>query len=135
LKVFVPDASVILKWILGEDEENRDSAGSFLRGWLHQEHEFILPSLWFYEVGNVLGLKRPKDAERILGLLLEYELQECPMTRELVRTGLGLMRELKGVTFYDAIYHAVALQVNGILVTADKAYFEKAKGKGRVMLI
>ncbi len=39
------------------------------------------------------------------------------------------------MTFYDAVYHAVALQVNGIMVTADKAYFEKAKGKGKVMLI
>jgi predicted nucleic acid-binding protein len=134
MKVFVPDASVILKWVLGETE-NQDKAIELLEGWLNQEHEFILPPLWLYEVGNVLGLKRAKDAEKILGLLLEYEFSDCQITRELVNSTFGLMREFKGVTFYDAIYHAVALLENGVMVTADRAYFEKVKGKGRIILI
>jgi len=33
------------------------------------------------------------------------------------------MREFKGVTFYDAIYHAVALLENGVMVTADKTFY------------
>ncbi len=74
MKVIVPDASIILKWVLGEDEEGQDRAIELLKGWLNQEYEFILPSLWIYEVGNVLGLKRPKDAEKILGLLLGYSM-------------------------------------------------------------
>ena len=134
MKVFVPDASVILKWVLGETE-NQDKAIELLEGWLNQEHEFILPPLWLYEVGNVLGLKRAKDAEKILGLLLEYEFRDCQITRELVNSTFSLMREFKGVTFYDAIYHAMALLENGVMVTADKAYFEKVKGKGKIMLI
>ncbi|MEW6615627.1 MAG: type II toxin-antitoxin system VapC family toxin [Thermodesulfobacteriota bacterium] len=134
MKVFVPDASVILKWVLGETE-NQDKAIELLEGWLNQEYEFILPPLWLYEVGNVLGLKREKDAEKILGLLLEYEFRECKITGELVNSTFGLMREFKGVTFYDAIYHAVALLENGVMVTADKAYFEKAKDKGNIILI
>jgi predicted nucleic acid-binding protein len=134
MKVFVPDASVILKWVLGETE-NQDKAIELLEGWLNQEHEFILPPLWLYEVGNVLGLKRAKDAEKILGLLLEYEFRDCQITRELVNSTFSLMREFKGVTFYDAIYHAVALLENGVMVTADRAYFEKVKGKGKIILI
>lgn len=134
MKVFVPDASVILKWVLGETE-NQDKAIELLEGWLNQEHEFILPPLWLYEVGNVLGLKRAKDAEKILGLLLEYEFRDCQITRELVNSTFGLMREFKGVTFYDAIYHAVALLENGVMVTADRAYFEKVKDKGKIILI
>jgi len=38
MKVFVPDASVILKWVLGETE-NQDKAIELLEGWLNQEHE------------------------------------------------------------------------------------------------
>jgi predicted nucleic acid-binding protein len=39
------------------------------------------------------------------------------------------------VTFYDAVYHAVALLRKGVLVTADEAYFRKAGNKGRVVLL
>ena len=135
MKIFVLDASVILKWVLGEDEEGQDRAIELLNGWLGQEHEFILPSLWVYEVGNVLGLKRSKDAEKILGLLLEYEFKEYRNTNKLVDLTFKLMKEFIGVTFYDAIYHALALLEKGILVTADKEYFKKAKNMGGIILI
>jgi len=134
LKIFVPDASVILKWVL-RDEEDHDYTFALLKGWINQEHEFILPSLWLYEVGNVLGMKRPKDAERILDILLEYEFMEYHITKEITTIAFSLMREFKGVTFYDTIYHVIALRESGVMVTADKAYFEKAKGKGGILLI
>ncbi len=133
MKIFVPDASVILKWVIGEERD--DEAQALLDGWLNQEHDFLLPSLWVYEVGNVLGLKRPKDADRILGLLLEYHFSECSITKELTGAAYGLMNEYRGVTFYDAVYHAVALRENGAMVTADKAYYEKTKKRGSVLLI
>ena len=134
MKIFVPDASVILKWVL-RDEEDHDYAFALLKGWINQEHEFILPSLWLYEVGNVLGMKRPKDAERILDILLEYEFMEYHITKEITTFAFSLMREFKGVTFYDTIYHVIALRESGVMVTADKAYFDKAKGKGGILLI
>ncbi len=133
MKLFVPDASVVLKWVIGEerDAEARD----LFDGWLKQEHDFILPSLWVYEVGNVLGIKRPKDATRILDLLIDYHFSECKITKELISTTHGLMNEYRGVTFYDAVYHAVALRENGTMVTADKAYYEKTKKRGGLLLI
>lgn len=134
MKVFVPDASVILKWVIGETE-NRDKAIELLKGWLNQEYEFILPPLWIYEAGNVLGLKRPKDADSILGLLLEYEFKECQITREITSIAFNLMRDFKGITFYDSIYHAVALQADGVMITADKAYFEKVRSRGKIILV
>lgn len=135
MKIFVPDASVILKWVLGEDEEGQDRAIEILNGWLGQEHEIILPSLWIYEVGNVLGLKRSKDAEKILGLLLEYEFKESRITDIQINLTFHMMKEFKGVTFYDAIYHAIALIEKGMMVTADKDYFKKTKAKGGIILI
>ncbi|MBM4053196.1 MAG: hypothetical protein FJ264_00690 [Planctomycetes bacterium] len=38
----MPDASIILKWVLENDENNRDNAVALLRGWVEQEHEFVL---------------------------------------------------------------------------------------------
>jgi len=134
MKVLVPDASIILKWVL-DNERDQDKARKILSDWLNQEHEFILPSLWVYEVGNVLGLKRPKDSEKILGVLLEYEFQECLVTKDLIHGAFGLMNAYRGITFYDAIYHALALQENGVMITADKAYFEKTKSRGNVQFI
>jgi len=135
LKVFIPDASVILKWVIGEDEEGHNRAFEFLKGWLNYEHEFILPSLWVYEVGNVLGLKRPRDAENMIDLLLDYEFKECKITKGLLNMTFDLMKEYKGVTFYDAIYHAVAIHEDGALITSDKAYYNRVKAKGNIILI
>ena len=120
MKIFVPDASVILKWVL-RDEEDHDYAFALLKGWINQEHEFILPSLWLYEVGNVLGMKRPKDAERILDILLDYEFMEYHITKEITtiafsptfairgekRLFLGMKRpetlDFKGVNFQKGL--------------------------------
>lgn len=135
MKVFVPDASVILKWVVGEDEEDHDKAFTFLRRWLNYEHEFILPSLWVYEVGNILGLKRPKDAEKMMDLLLDYEFKECQITKGLLNLTFDLLREYKGITFYDAIYHAVAIHENGTMITSDKVYYNRVRAKGNIRLI
>lgn len=135
MKVVVPDASIILKWVLGKNEEGQDKAKELLQEWVVGEHDFILPSLWSFEVGNILGLKRPDDAEKLMELLIEYKFKEHQMTKELAVESFELMNNYKGITFYDAVYHAVALENNGVLVTADKSYFKKVKETGKIILI
>jgi predicted nucleic acid-binding protein len=135
VKIFVPDASVILKWVLEDEEKNRDNATALLRGWVEQEHEFVVPSLWLYEVGNVLGIKRSKDAEKILGILLEYDFKEMKITKDVTSIAFALMKEYRGVTFYDTIYHAVAIRNKGTMVTADKTYYDTTKDKGSILLL
>ena len=60
---------------------------------------------------------------------------EYHITKEITTIAFSLMREFKGVAFYDTIYHVIALRESGVMVTADEAYFEKAKGKGGILLI
>jgi predicted nucleic acid-binding protein len=36
---------------------------------------------------------------------------------------------------FDTLYHAVALEVGAILVTADEVYFNKARGLGAIQLL
>jgi ATP adenylyltransferase/5',5'''-P-1,P-4-tetraphosphate phosphorylase II len=49
--------------------------------------------------------------------LSEYELPEAPLTPNDCHSVLKLMQEIKGVTFYDSCYHALAIQKMGVYVT------------------
>src|SRR5262245_60756602 len=60
IQVLVPDASVLLKWVIeSEDEEDRDRALEIRQIWLAGKCDIVLPALWFFEVGNILGMKQP----------------------------------------------------------------------------
>ena len=132
--VIVPDASVVLKWVLDSpDEADRTQALALRSAWLEGQCHLAVPSVWAYEVGNVLGLKAPRQAPDLLKLLFALELDELS-ARLTANRALNLMRRF-GVTFYDAVYHAAALERNGTLVTADSRYLAKAASEGHVILL
>jgi len=134
--IVIPDASVILKWVLEKDDEPGHSQALKLQeAILADEVEIRLPTLWRYEVGNVLGLKKPKMASELMGALLAYEFDEVPLQAEYALDVLAHMREVPGVTFYDSAYHILALRTQGVYVTADVRYLNRAKRKGRVELL
>lgn len=132
LPVIVPDASVLLKWVLeSEDEENRNRALELREQWLAGDSTLIVPSLWVFEVGNIVGNKQPDLADDLLQILIDYRLEEEPPS-SFHGKALELMRRF-GVTFYDAAYHAVALNRGGVFVTADGNYFRKTSAAGHSM--
>lgn len=134
--IVVPDASVILKWVLErEDDHGHAHAMKLQEALLAEEVEIRLPTLWRYEVGNVLGLKKPRLATELMGALLAYEFDEVPLRTEYALDVLEHMREMSGVTFYDAAYHVLALRTKGLYLTADAAYVRRAKQKGHVSLL
>jgi predicted nucleic acid-binding protein len=132
LPIIVPDASVLLKWVLtSEDEENRDRALELRERWLSGDCTLIVPSLWVFELGNIVGTKQPDLADELLQILIDYRLEEEPAFSFCLKA-LELMRRF-GVTFYDASYHAVALNRGGVLVTADGNYCRKTSTVGHSM--
>ncbi len=134
-KVYVPDASVILKWVFDIPEEaGRDAALMLLDSWVAGECEFVLPSLWLYEVGNIVGRNVPEKAAEVMGLLIGYRFTEAPVTSAIANRTLEIMSKSR-VTFYDAVYHAVALERRGMLVTADAAYIKRAGKLGHAVLL
>jgi predicted nucleic acid-binding protein len=134
-KIIVPDASVLLRWGLDTLEEgDREQAVLLQNEWLDGRIDILLPRLWAFEVGNVLALKKPAQAEELMGIFLGYRFLEAETTPELCRAAFRLMKTCR-VTFYDAVYHAIALLRKGVMVTADEVYFRKARGKGRVVLL
>jgi predicted nucleic acid-binding protein len=121
----VLDASVILKWVLDADTEpGHAAANRLLERWQQGELNLLVPSLWLFEVGNILCLKRPADASAALAALWDLGLSEVPFSRSLIQRTVTLAQS-HGLTFYDASYLAVAEEEQVILVTADGKFYRR----------
>ncbi len=129
--VIVPDASVLIKWSLDSTgEKDRVTALAIRNLWIAGRLRIILPSLWIYEVGNVLGMKQPRLAPELLEIYVGYQFEE-ERASELVKTIYDIMKTINA-TFYDAAYHSVAIKHAGTFVTADVKYARKASSLGHV---
>jgi predicted nucleic acid-binding protein len=118
-QVFVLDASVAVKWYVKEDMR-----GIALRLRDHFVSDLVdleAPSLLLYEVGNALrhhpGSTAVDCAEAVRGLrnigLVFHELDD-----RLSGLAANLAYDEK-VTFYDAVYLALAKDLDAMLITAD----------------
>lgn len=133
--ILVPDASVLLMWALKGPEENDSVAATKLFDrWMEGKVEIVLPNLWAYEVGNVLGLRNPSRAEELMDIFIGYSFHEVELSSIVCRKTYSLTKQCQ-VSFYDAIYHAVALLHKGMLITADEAYHRHAAGIGQIRLL
>lgn len=132
--IVVPDASVILKWALpGPDEEGLEPSLALKAAWLAGTVEVVVPTLWVFEVGNVLGLKQPAKAEPLLAGLIDLLIPEAPPAS--YSSAIFRLMRRYGVTFYDAAYHALAITQNGMMLTADKQYVTRSRAAGHLRLV
>ena len=135
LPIVVPDASVILKWVLpSADEPDADQALLLRTSVVEERVRALVPSLWIYEVGNTISRRFPTQAANWLAALAKFGLQDAPRSDKWLTTTLGLVSHF-GCTFYDAAYHAVALNNKGEFVTADHRYVNLAGDAGGVTLL
>jgi predicted nucleic acid-binding protein len=116
-----------------DEEPARNRALELKAAWLEDVCELVVPSLWVYEVGNILGLKQPATAAPLLEAMLDLGIRE-EAPRGYIGGIIRLMRDHK-VTFYDAAYHALAIGHRGTMLTADRAYVKKAGRAGHVKLL
>lgn len=113
----------ILKWVLEkEDEPGYLQALKLQEALPAEEVEIRMPALWRYEVGNVLGMKKPKMAMELMNALLAYEFEEVSLRSDYAFDVLTYMRDVQGGTFYDSMYHVLTLRTKGLYLTADAAY-------------
>lgn len=135
LPIVVPDASVILKWVLPSADEPEAAQALLIRAAIAEEQvRAFVPALWIYEVGNTISRRFPTQAGDWLAALAKFGLQDAPRSDKWLTTALGLVNRF-GCTFYDAAYHAVALSNNGVFVTADSKYVALAGGAGGVVAL
>ncbi|MGQ0669895.1 MAG: type II toxin-antitoxin system VapC family toxin [Actinomycetota bacterium] len=129
--VVVPDASVVVKWVL--PEAGSAEALALADTWAAEGLAPVVPTLLWSEVGNVLhrrtqaGDLKPAAARRLLrellglGLKTRSEVALCPRALELAQ-------ELRLPSVYDAVYLALAEAEGAEFWTFDARLHRAASG-------
>jgi len=127
----VVDASVALKWAFPDGTEELENAAlALLRPFVSGEITLIQPPHWLAEVSAVLARKAPEPEKREQAIGFFYALEaEIPDSPILYLRAADLAARLEHHLF-DTLYHAVALEYEAELVTADTNYFRKAGPEG-----
>lgn len=124
MTTFVLDASVAVKWAVPAKEPLRDESVRLLKRYVDGEIDFIVPDIFWAEVGNVMcrGARRGRwsrnDAERITADLGGRSFATVPshlLLPEALRIAFSYERSV-----YDALYAALAQEAKSTLVTADE---------------
>ncbi|MEW5962051.1 MAG: type II toxin-antitoxin system VapC family toxin [Pseudomonadota bacterium] len=123
----VIDASVAVKWILNERPEEAyiAHAAALLEAIDSGRAEVYAPPHWTVEVMSVVARLLPGHIDPALELLGEINPRVLAET-QVLRHASQLASQLRQHLF-DTLYHAVALEVGATLVTADRAYLDKAR--------
>jgi predicted nucleic acid-binding protein len=88
---------------------------------------------WVAEVVGVITRLKPDRAPATVALLMHSRFSTVAR-RTVYRRASELSIALNHHLF-DTLYHAVAWEEGAMLVTADEAYFNKAKGLGAIQLL
>ena len=124
MSLLVLDASVAAKWFVLAGEPLKSEALDLLAHSLDGQIEFIIPDLFWAELGNVLckavrqGRSTTRDAEESLRRAKKMELSAVS-SAELVEEAFDIARQYHR-SFYDSIYVALAVSRQAHLVTADE---------------
>jgi predicted nucleic acid-binding protein len=130
----VVDSSVLIKWIKTRDEDLVKEARRLLDDVERRALEVHVPALLLYEVGNILLLKSrldPADLDEALGHLEALPFVVAPPAAPLLKRAARLGRDLE-LTFYDASFVALAVELDCPYVTADRRLVERARALPRV---
>ena len=134
--MIVLDSSVALKWIFA-DEDGADHAARVRDDHISGKNEIAVPSLFFYEIANVLATKvklSPEEALEALELIsaFEFSVHELDSSDYLEAMTLAMKHKL---SVYDASYHVLASRLGCIFLTADRKFGENMKGLGVAELL
>lgn len=127
----VVDASVVAKWVLpppAGEEPDAERAVEVLRGIQGGDLEPLQPPHWLAEVAAVVARLVPEQADDVLDLLdaLEFPVADgIPLYKRASSLAHRLDHHL-----FDTLYHAVALDGDATLITADERYWRKARELG-----
>ena len=133
--IVVPDVTVLLKWVLpGGEKRNISSALSLREEAVAGAIELVVPQLWVYEAGRALARQFPERADDLLSVLVDFRLRETRLDARWRTCAVSLAVTYE-VSFYTAAYHALALALGGVFVTADERYVSRASEAGGVSLL
>jgi predicted nucleic acid-binding protein len=122
--LIVLDASVAAKWCVLAGEPFEQQAIELLARQQRGEVQFIVPDLFWAEMGNILWKAARKDrctpeqAVKSIQLIRAQDLSTFSCT-VLLEQSLAIAQKY-GRTFYDSIYLALAVKSKATLITADE---------------
>lgn len=122
----VIDASVIIKWLFQDPEREADTeqATALMAAVACGDVAVVQPPHWLIEVAAVMARETPGRAQQDLALLEAMALPvrgDAPVLTRACTLAIDLEHHL-----FDTLYHAVALESDACLITADDRYHRKA---------
>ena len=125
MNTYVIDASVAAKWVLPASGETlAEEALGLLKGYAAGELRFIVPDLFWAELGNILW--KAVRGDRIRGASAESFLTAMRDRSFPTVSSHALLAEAFTIataferTVYDALYVALAVHSKSQLITADE---------------
>ncbi len=131
----VVDASVALAWCFA-DEEN-DLASRALE--VAATQGMLVPSIWLYEIANVLflGVRRdrlgPGDLPQVIGLFERLQITAVDLALDDLVGEVASLALEHGLSVYDASYLFLALRERAPIATADRRLLAAAEAAGCVV--
>ena len=132
---YVVDASVGVKWFVREREADREVALTLRQRHIEGATRMIVPELFLLEVPNAIKTGRKSTEEElaeVLTTLADLDVQVEQHTPRVLRKTNAVAWAYK-LTWYAAVYVALAEVLGFPCVTADEALLRKMKGHSIVL--
>ncbi len=132
---YVVDASVGVKWFVREREADREVALALRQRHIEGATRMIVPELFLLEVPNAIKTGRKSTEEElaeVLTTLADLDVQVERHTQRVLRK-TNAVAWAYNLTWYDAVYVALAETLGFPCVTADEALLRKMKGHSIVL--
>jgi len=134
VNTFVVDASVAAKWVLpGPPEPLQREAVHLLELWADNQVKLVVPDFFWVEITNILW--KAVRAERCTTEIAESALAALRLNAIPTLPALPLLESaldtaiMHGRTVYDSIYVALAVEMDGHLVTTDEKLVNTLSGR------
>lgn len=131
----VVDASVALKWFFRDRDDEPDAAVAvdILERFVAGELSLRAPCHFAIELCAVLARVAPATMRENLADLLDLAIPVRDDAIVLAR-GMRLASELDHHPF-DTLCHALAIEEETVLVTADRRYWRKGRDRGAIVML
>lgn len=120
--IYIVDASIVLKWVTQEGEENTSEAHTVLTDIDSGRITAKSPDLLYVEFANVLYTSKKYSEAKIihaLNTLARLPIQIVSISPDLLLSAINISTHFEQ-TVYDGLYLALAKKENAKVITADK---------------
>lgn len=136
MKHVVIDASVVVRFLIKEDDTVARIFSEILRQTKKKKYALFSSPLLALEVGNGLrfSINDARLIEEGMRLFFRLPIGIIALSDVQVQKAVSLSYVCR-TTVYDASYHVLAIARNATYLTADREYYTKAKHIGRIELV